>query len=58
MKLFHIEDPLGERPSKEISKRKLDKLLTEGDPLAAGTVLSAIEDRAQEFAAVTGASCA
>lgn len=47
------EDPLGERPSKEISKRKLDKVLTEGDPLAAGVVLSAIEDFAQELAAVT-----
>jgi predicted NBD/HSP70 family sugar kinase len=47
-----VEDPLGERPSKEISKRKLDKILTEGDHLAAGLVLSAIEDFAQELAAV------
>lgn len=47
------EDPLGERPSKEISKRKLDKILTEGDHLAAGVVLSAIEDFAQELGAVT-----
>lgn len=48
------EDPLGERPSNEISKRRLDKILTEGDHLAAGVVLSAIEDFAQALAAVTG----
>jgi predicted NBD/HSP70 family sugar kinase len=48
------EDPLGKLPSKEISKRKLDKVLIEGDPLAAGVVLSAIDDFAQELAAVTG----
>ncbi|MBX3229906.1 MAG: ROK family protein [Labilithrix sp.] len=47
------EDPLGERPSKEISKRRLDRVLTDGDPLAAGVVLSAIEDFARELAAVT-----
>jgi predicted NBD/HSP70 family sugar kinase len=46
------EDPLGEQPTHEISKRKLDKILTEGDHLAAGVVLSAIEDFAQELAAV------
>lgn len=53
VKTIDEEDPLGERPSKEISKRKLDKVLTEGDPLAAGVVLSAIEDFAQELATVT-----
>lgn len=48
------EDPLGKEPSKEISKRKLDKVLTEGDSLAAGVILSAIEAFAQELATVTG----
>jgi hypothetical protein len=41
------EDPLGEQPSEEISKKQL-----EGDPEAAGMVHSAIEEFAQEFAAV------
>ncbi|HZB38372.1 MAG TPA: ROK family protein [Beijerinckiaceae bacterium] len=46
------EDPLGEVPSREFSKKKLDKLLVEGDPEAAGVVQSAVEDFAQELAAV------
>ena len=46
------EDPLGERPSEEISKKQLDKLLIEGDPQAAGMIHSAVEEFAQEFAAV------
>jgi len=46
------EDPLGEQPSEEISKKQLDKLLIEGDHEAAGMVHSAIEEFAQEFAAV------
>ncbi len=46
------EDPLGEQPSEEISKKQLDKVLIEGDPEAAGMVHSAIEEFAQEFAAV------
>ena len=45
-------DPIGEEPSKDISKRKLDKLLHDGDPEAAGVVHGAIEAFAQEFAAV------
>lgn len=47
------EDPLGETPSDEISKRKLDKLLLEGDPEAAGVVHGAIEEFASELATVT-----
>jgi len=47
------DDPLGESPSDEISKKKLDKILTEGEAEAAGLVLSAVEDFAQELAAVT-----
>lgn len=46
------EDPLGEEPSEDISKKQLDKALIEGDPEAAGMVHSAIEEFAQEFAAV------
>jgi predicted NBD/HSP70 family sugar kinase len=46
------EDPLGEQPSAQISKKQLDKLLLEGDSEAAGMIHSAIEEFAQEFAAV------
>jgi len=46
------EDPFGDTPSEDISKKELDKLLLEGDPEAAGTIHSAIEEFAQEFAAV------
>src|SRR5678815_2872565 len=46
------EDPLGEQPSEELSKKQLDKVLLEGDPEAAGMIHSAIEEFAQEFAAV------
>ena len=46
------EDPLGETPTDEISKKKLDKLLVDGDVEAAGLVHSAIEEFAQELAAV------
>ena len=46
------EDPLGEQPSEEISKKQLDKVLLEGDPEAAGMVHSVIEEFAQEFSAV------
>lgn len=48
------EDPLGERrPSTDISKKKLDRVLQEGDPLAAGVIHSVIEDFAGELATVT-----
>lgn len=46
------EDPLGETPSEDMSKKQLDKVLLEGDPEAAGLIHSAIEEFAQEFAAV------
>lgn len=45
-------DPIGETPSKDISKKKLDKVIAEGDPEAAGVVLGTIEEFAQEFATV------
>jgi len=46
------EDPLGDTPSEEISKKRLDKLLADGDAEAAGVMQGAIEEFSQEFAAV------
>src|SRR6266550_5401016 len=46
------EDPLGEDPTEDLSKKTLDKLLAVGEPEAGGVVQSAIEDFAQEFALV------
>jgi predicted NBD/HSP70 family sugar kinase len=46
------EDPLGDTPSEEISKKQLDKMLAEGDTDAAGIVHGVIEEFAQEFAGV------
>jgi predicted NBD/HSP70 family sugar kinase len=46
------DDPLGDTPSREISKKKLDKVLAEGDPEAAGVIQGTIEDFAQELATV------
>jgi hypothetical protein len=48
------DDPLGETSSDEISKKKLDKILTGDDLEAAGVVQGAIEDFANELATVTG----
>jgi predicted NBD/HSP70 family sugar kinase len=46
------QDPFGDEASDEISKKKLDALLTEGDPDAAGILQGAIEDFSQELALV------
>jgi predicted NBD/HSP70 family sugar kinase len=46
------EDPIGEMPSNDISKKKLDRLMLNGDPVAAGMVLGTVEEFAQEFATV------
>src|SRR5262245_59015891 len=46
------DDPLGDTPSEELTKKQLDKVLTEGDTEAAGIVHGVIEEFAQEFAAV------
>jgi len=46
------DDPLGDTPTEEMSKKKIDKVLTEGDPEAAGVVQGVIEEFAREFAAV------
>ena len=45
-------DPFGDEASDEISKKKLDALLSEGDLEAAAVVQGAIEDFAQELALV------
>jgi hypothetical protein len=45
-------DPLGEDVSEELSKKKLDEILTRGDPEAAGIIQGAIEEFSQEFALV------
>ncbi len=46
------DDPIGEVPSSEISKKQLDRLLVEGDVQAAGLVLGTIEEFATQFANV------
>ena len=46
------DDPLGDTPTEEISKKKLDKILAEGEPEPAGLIQGAIEDFAGELAAV------
>jgi ROK family protein len=46
-------DPLGEKPTEDISKRKLQKVLENGDIEASGLVLSAVEEFAQELAIVS-----
>jgi predicted NBD/HSP70 family sugar kinase len=46
------EDPLGDKPSEEIGKKKLAALLVEGDPEAAGVVQSAVEEFAQQLTSV------
>jgi predicted NBD/HSP70 family sugar kinase len=43
------EDPFGDESSDEISKKKLDALLAEGHPDAAGVLQGAIEDFSQEL---------
>jgi predicted NBD/HSP70 family sugar kinase len=45
-------DPLGDLESRSVSKKKLDRLLAEGEIEAAGVVLGAIEEFAQEMATV------
>ncbi|GGE29405.1 glucokinase [Agaricicola taiwanensis] len=45
-------DPFGDTPAEELGRKALDKILLEGDPRAAGLILSAIEDFAGELATV------
>ena len=46
------EDPFGDTPTAEISKKQLDKVMSQGDAEAAGIIQGAIEEFAQEFAQV------
>lgn len=46
------DDPFGDTPTEQISKKQLDKVLADGAPEAAGIVQGAIEEFSQEFAAV------
>jgi hypothetical protein len=45
-------DPLGEKPSEEIGKKKLASLMIDGGPEAAGVVQSAVEEFAQQLTTV------
>ncbi len=47
------EDPLGDEPTAELSKKKLDKILVEGDIEAAGLIHGAVEEFSQELASIT-----
>jgi len=46
------KDPLGKKPSKELSKKQLDKILSDGDANAAGIIQGAIEEFAKQLAGV------
>ena len=46
------DDPLGRKPSEQISRKKLSALLVKGDPEAGALVQSAVEDFAQQFQGV------
>jgi predicted NBD/HSP70 family sugar kinase len=46
------QDPLGDKPTDEVSKKKLTQMLTEGEPEAAAMVQSAVEEFAQQLAQV------
>jgi predicted NBD/HSP70 family sugar kinase len=46
------DDPLGDKPSEELGKKKLAELLAKGDPEVAGAIQGAIEDFAQQMAAI------
>jgi hypothetical protein len=43
------QDPLGDTPTEELPKKKMDKLLVEGEPEAAGVIHGAIEEFATEL---------
>jgi predicted NBD/HSP70 family sugar kinase len=46
------QDPFGDKPTAELSKKALDKILVEGDPEAAGVLHGAIEQFAAELCTV------
>jgi predicted NBD/HSP70 family sugar kinase len=45
-------DPLGKKPSKDLSKKQLDKILSDGDANAAAIIQGAIEEFAKQLAGV------
>jgi len=52
-KVGEADDPFGEAATAEIRKKNLDRVLIDGDPVAAGIVHGAIEAFAQKLAGVT-----
>lgn len=52
-KVGEADDPFGEAATEEIKKKNLDRILIDGDPVAAGIVHGAIEGFAQKLAGVT-----
>jgi predicted NBD/HSP70 family sugar kinase len=46
------QDPLGKKRTKEISKKQLDKILTNGDSVGAGVIHGAIEEFSKQLAGV------
>lgn len=46
------DDPLGDTPTEEISKKQLDALLATGEPEVAGVIQAAVEDFAKRLARV------
>lgn len=46
------QDPLGDEPTADLTKRRLDRLLLEGSPDEAGLVHGAVEEFAQKLAGV------
>ena len=46
------DDPFGDTPMEEISKSKLDKMMSSDDPVAAGLVHTVVEEFAAELATV------
>jgi hypothetical protein len=47
-----LDDPLGEKATRAISKAKLDKILLGKDPLASGRIQTAVQEFGTELAAV------
>ena len=46
------DDPFGDSPSEDLTKKELDEALAKGDPEAAGIVHAAVEDFSQELALI------
>ena len=48
------DDPLGETPTDDLSKKQLEKVLEKGEPEAVGVVQGAMEEFATQLTAVIG----